>query len=198
VRLLPYVHRFVERVVARCRVRTIVLYGSLVRGDATATSDIDVCVLLENERDKELVYSAASKTNDELASDGFRNVFTPTVLTREEGIPIEFLEEGVTLWGGAIRITAAERGLKPMILIAYSMSELEPSAKARVSYALHGHVTKKTYKGKIYTSRSEGLIKTLGAKRLGNALLVEREKKGAIEDFFRRHGVSYEQIDVYG
>jgi len=197
VKLLPYVHRFVERVVARCKPRAIVLYGSVVRGEATATSDIDVCVVLEDGRDKDAVYSAASKVNDEITSDGVKNLITPTILTREEEVPTEFLEEGVTLWGRAIRVAAAERGLKPMVLIAYDMSKLEPSQKAKVRYALHGHVTKKTYKRKTYTSRSEGLLKILGAKRMGNALLLERGKKGAIEDLFRRHGVNYDQIDIY-
>ena len=191
-------HRFVERVVARCKPKAILLYGSVVRGEATATSDIDVCVLLEDERDKDAVYSAASEVNDELTSNGIKNLLTPTILTREEEIPIEFLEEGVTLWGSAIRVMAAERGLKPMVLIAYDMSGLEPSEKARVSHVLHGHVTKKTYKGKTYTSSSEGLLKVLGAKRIGNALLLEREKKGAIDELFRKCGVKYEKVDVYG
>ena len=173
------------------------LYGSVVRGEATAASDIDVCVLLEDKRDKDAVYSAASEVNDEITSDGVKNLITPTILTREEEVPIEFLEEGITLWGNAIRVGVGERGLSPMALIAYDMSGLEPSQKARVSYALHGRVTKKTYKGRTYVSRSEGLIKSLGAKRMGTAILVEAGKETAIEDLFQGHGVRYERIDVY-
>lgn len=197
-KLLPYVHRFIERVVARCRPKTIVIYGSLVRGEATAASDIDICVLLEEERDKDAVYSAVSETNDEIISDGLKNLITPTILLREEEVPTEFLEGGVTLWGRAILVAAGERGLKPMMLIAYDMSGLNSSQKAMVRYALHGRVTKKTYKGKTYISRSEGLLKSLEAKQMGNAILVEAGKGTALEDLFQMHGVSYEKIDVYG
>lgn len=198
MKLLPYVHRFVERVVARCRPRTIVIYGSLVRGEATAMSDIDICVLLEEERDKDAVYSAASKTNEEITSEGLKNLITPTILLHEGDVPTEFLEEGITLWGRAIRVAVGERELKPMTLIAYDMSGLDSSQKARVRYALHGHVTKKTYKGKTYISRSEGLLKSLQVKKVSDAILVEAGKETVVEDLFRRYGVRYERIDVYG
>ena len=197
-KLLPYIHRFVERVVARCRPGAIVIYGSLVRGEATAMSDIDICVLLEEERDKDAVYSAASKTNEEITSGGLKNLITPTILLREEDVPTEFLEEGITLWGRAIRVAVGERGLKPMTLIAYDMSGLDSSQKARVRYALHGHVTKKIYKGKTYISRWEGLLKSLQVKQVSNAILVEAGKKTVVEDLLQRYGVSYERIDVYG
>lgn len=160
-------------------------------------SDIDVCVLLEDERDKDAVYSAASEVNAQLAADGMKNMITPTIVLSENEIPTEFLEEGVTLWGRAICVSVGERGLEPMVLIAYDMSKLEPFQKSKVSHALHGRTTIKRYKGKTYTSSSEGLLKSLGARRMGNALLLERKKKDAIEGLFRTHGVSYEQIDVY-
>jgi len=197
-KLLPYIHRFVERVVARCRPRMIAIYGSLVRGEATAASDIDICVLLEEERDKDAVYFAASETNEEITSEGLKNLITPTILLREEDVPTEFLEEGITLWGRAIHVAVGEMGVKPMTLIAYDTSGLDQSQKAMVRYALHGRMAKKTYKGKTYISRSEGLLKSLGAKQMGNALLVEAGKETAIKDLFQRHGVRYERIDVYG
>lgn len=195
--LLPYVHRFVELVVAKTSPRAIVLYGSVARGEATRSSDVDVCVVVRGKRGRDVAYSAASEVNSRLADAGLKSAISPMIVDASEDVPSELMNEGITLWGSAVRVSAGKFDLVPMSLVTYEMSGLGRNVKSKVSRILHGHRTKKTHKGKTYVSESEGLIRTFGANHLGNALLLGRERSAPLLNLFRTHGVKHAVLDVF-
>ena len=98
--------KFRERVLKELkdRVYSIVVYGSLTRGEYTKDSDIDILVIGENKADWERVSRIAYEIDFE---NGFRTFITTIFLTKDEfeyrlkaGDPFihNVLKEGVALY----------------------------------------------------------------------------------------------------
>lgn len=106
LRLSPQAARWLpvikQRIVRRCHPDRIILFGSQARGDATADSDIDLLVVVPDDRDRRgLVKSLRAELADiEVAKDIF--VTTPRTIARYGDVIGTVLEpalrEGVQIY----------------------------------------------------------------------------------------------------
>jgi len=67
----------------------------------------------------------------------------------------------------------------------------------KVKRSLYGHETRKSYKGKVYESRTRGLLDELEGRRTGIAsFLVPIRHAKVLTDTLKSFGVRYEVIEV--
>ena len=113
--LLPFVHRFVEKVVRETRATLVVLFGSFARGEAGPTSDVDVMVECSS-RDHGKIQAIVDETNELILREGYKNMMKPLLIERADP---DILSHGTVLWGRAV-ITPS--GLRRKVLVTYDMS----------------------------------------------------------------------------
>lgn len=198
------VFEFAKRVSRLSNIHSVLLFGSVARGEADKRSDIDFLVVFDTRgqvsKVKERSQVSEIALNVEKEYDkGIQLVFSNRGF---EGLDGQFVEEvlkgGITLFGRAIIVQAAKLRLQPYSLVHYSLSNLNRSAKMKVKRSLYGHETRKSYKGKVYESRTRGLLDELEGRRTGIAsVLVPIRHAEVLTDTLKSFGVSYEVIDVW-
>jgi len=198
------VFEFVKRVSRLPNIRSVVLFGSVARGEADKRSDIDVLIVFDAQGD--LNKLEEKRQVSEIALDiekeydrSLQLVFSNRDL---QGLDRQFiqevLKEGITLFGRAPAIEAEGLRLQPYSLIHYRLSSLSRPDKMRVKRALYGHETKRSYKGKVYTSKVKGLVEKLEGKRTGLAsVLLPLTKAKVLTHTLETFGANYEKIDVW-
>jgi len=187
--LLPFIHRFVERVIGETGGKLVVLFGSFARREAGPTSDIDLMVECPS-GDRDRVLKIADEVNESIMGAGYRNVIKPLLL--EEADP-DILSHGTILWGRAV---ITPEGLRRKALVTYDMHRLQKPEKVRLCIALYGHHTKKRYGKKVYVSRREGVVSASGAAKV-EGILVDVEKLDEIKAVLEGFRVPYKVIEMY-
>jgi len=110
----------------------------------------------------------------------------------------EVLKEGIALFGRTSTVQAGKLRLEPHSLIYYNLSNLSRSTKMKIKRSLYGYETRKSYKGKVYESKTRGLVDELEGRRTGIAsFLVPLRMTRTIIDVLESFGVNYEKIDVW-
>ena len=187
--LLPFVHRFVERVVGETRATLVVLFGSFSRGEAGPTSDIDMMVECHS-RDYEKIRSIVDEINELILREGHKNVIKPLLLEKADP---DIFSHGIVLWGRAV-ITPS--GLRRKILVTYDMRDLGRPEKVKLCITLYGHRTKKKHGKKVYVSCREGVVSALGGAKL-EGVLVNAEKVDEIKEVLKKFRVPYKTTEVF-
>jgi predicted nucleotidyltransferase len=184
---------------------SIILFGSVARGDADKRSDIDILVVFDTEkRDlKELKERREiSQMSLDMGKKFDKNIQTVFSNKNFDGLDRQFVEtvfrEGEILFGKNPQVDIEKLKLEPYSLFHYSLKELVSPEKMKIKRAFYGHETRKNYKGKIYKSCAKGLLDELGGKRTGIAsFLVPSKKSQDIVNVLRRFGVKFEKTDVW-
>ena len=187
--LLPFIHRFVEKVVAGTSAKLVVLFGSFARGEAGPTSDIDIMVEC-TPRDRDKVQTIADETNELILREGYKNMVKPLIL---EKVDPDILSHGILLWGRAVMTPS---GLRRRVLVTYDMSHLKKPEKVKLCIALYGHRTERKHGKKIYVSIREGIVGMLGGSRV-DGILVDVEKTDELKAVLERFNVPYKTTEVY-
>lgn len=154
-----------------------VLFGSVLTGEVSKKSDIDILLLFDTDHDPaigeeaELSHRIASKI---LKKHDFPNSFSFVFININDisGTDSTFLWEvargGIIIWAPAdielLRVPHA--GLEPQVIILYSMKGLKTKDKVALSRALFGYRVEKIIKGKKYINQREGIVSKKG-KKLG-------------------------------
>jgi len=183
------VFEFVKQVSSIPKIHGVYLFGSVAKGEADAKSDIDFLIIMDTEQDPDQLdeRSKVSTIALDLEKKHDRNiqlVFSNTRFDKLDGQFVEdVLREGIILFGRPLIITDNKLGFSPYILIHYELTDLSSSDKMKVKRALYGYETKRSLKGKMYTSKTNGLVKELGGKRTGIAsiLLPHRKSRPILE-----------------
>lgn len=187
--LLPFVHRFVERVIDETGAKLVVLFGSFARREAGPTSDIDLMVECPT-RDRDRVLRIADEVNESIMGAGYKNVIKPLPLEEADS---DILSQGTILWGRAV---ITPEGLRRKVLITYDMRRLQNPEKVRLCIALYGHRTEKRHGKKVYVSHKEGVVRALGAAKI-EGILVDIERLDEIEATLKGFKVPYKIIEIY-
>lgn len=156
----------------------IFLFGSVARGEADSRSDIDFLIVFDTTQDPNLLNerNMVSKIALDLGEKFDQNiqlVFSNINFDKLDGQFVEdVLREGIILFGRAPLIIDKKLGFSPYTLIHYKLTGLQHSDKMKVKRALYGYETKRRFKGKLYTSQVDGLLKELNGKRTGIASIL--------------------------
>ncbi len=174
-------------------VKAVILYGSLARGEFTSRSDIDLFILTTDDKTKKEVEDRVI----ELESAIGRNI-QPTIRTVAElqktdtGLLQNIFQEGKVLYlkepsdiPSAILLQQ-----KPFLIYSFQISSLPQKDKARFNRQLYEQ-TKKDYKYK-------GLLQEIGGQKLSpGCIMIPHMQKEAIEKFFKKFKVKFEQLKVW-
>jgi predicted nucleotidyltransferase len=198
------VFEFAKRVSDIPVVRSVILFGSVAKGEADARSDADLLIVLdvkgsvsklpERKRVSEVALDLEKKFGRRISLvfsnrnfDRLDRQFVETVLT-----------EGSVLYGGVPRVAMRKLELEPHTLVYFSLRGMEKSEKMKLKRALYGHRTFKWHKGKTYKSETTGLVERLGGKRTGIAsILVPARSFKELRSVLERFGAEYEKEDVW-
>jgi len=198
------VFEFARRVSDVPAIRSVVLFGSVAKGEADARSDADLLVVLdtkgsvsrlpERKRVSEIALDLEKKFGKSISL-----VFTNRNFN---GLDRQFVEsvlrEGLILYGRAPQVDARRLKLEPYVLVYFSLRVMGKPEKMKLKRALYGHRTVKRYKGKTYKSEITGLVERLEGRRTGIAsVLIPQGNFKELEDTLERFGVVYEKLDVW-
>lgn len=180
----------VRRALPATAVRAVVLFGSAARGEATEHSDIDLLILPRSRPAVRRILRAVEEVEDE------RDVKISTLISHSASlsdIDRQLLEsivrQGKPLVGALPDLGTHELDLEPVRLLSLSLRDLDQPSKVRLERELFGYRSRRTYRGKVYTSRTGGRLERLGGRRIGRALVIVPERAvGEVDRLLRRHG----------
>jgi len=174
-------------------VKSVILYGSLARGEFTSRSDIDLFILTTEDKTQKEIYDKVIELESEIG----RNI-QPTIRTIAElqktdtGLLQNIFQEGKILYlrepsdiPSAILLQQ-----KPYLIYSFQISSLPQKDKARFNRQLYEQ-TRKGYKYK-------GLLKEIDGQKLSaGCVMIPYEQKEKIEKFFKKFKVKFEQLKVW-
>lgn len=184
-----------DRVRSLKGVIAVVIYGSFARGDIHRKSDIDLFIIFEDEKTRNM----GEKSSADIFF-GFTDRFVQTVCMtvdeieagKREALVQKVFREGELLYLAQPLKIRAEMvfSKKAFKLYNYDLRHLESTAKKRFSYALYGRIVGK-YK-------YEGLLKEAGGRKIGpTTILVYEEGCEKIDTLIKEYGVKVERTDVW-
>ena len=185
---------FAEKIKDIKGILQIVLFGSVSRGEDKANSDIDIAVVFDKV-DKFELSKKINKYKHERIQVTLINIKD---LPKETELTGALSGEGLILYGQPIKISADKIGLKPNILISYSLTNLLQTEKVKVNRALYGSISKSEFKGKRYKTETKGLVKEPGIVKINKGvLLVDRKKATKIINLLKRFGAEVKEMVVW-
>ena len=159
-------------------IKTIILFGSVARGEATRKSDIDLFIILSKKN--KLTDKHISNKMLSIEKKYKVNIQYITANQKFDKINKQFLDtilrEGIVIYGKIPEIPIQKLDLEPYSLIKYDLSQLEHSEKMKLERILFGKETKKRYKNKIYVSKKNGYLEEYKGIKTGIASILIPEK----------------------
>jgi predicted nucleotidyltransferase len=198
------VFEFAKRVSDIDTVRSVILFGSVAKGEADARSDIDILIVfdtlgsigrIKGRREISRIALNLEKKFDK----NIQIVFTNRKFDKVDRQFVEHLfSEGIVLYGSVPQIDVKKLRLEPHTLVYFSLKKLSKADKMRVKKALYGHKTIKKYKDRVYRSEIVGLVEQFGGRRTGIAsVLIPAKKSKEFVEALKRFGVDYESLNVW-
>ncbi|MFH0763223.1 MAG: nucleotidyltransferase domain-containing protein [Candidatus Omnitrophota bacterium] len=174
-------------------VKAVILYGSLARGEFTSRSDIDLFILTTDDKTQKEVENKVIEIETAIG----RNI-QPTIRTiaklqkTDTGLLQNIFQEGKVLYlkepsdiPSAILLQQ-----KPFLIYSFQISSLAQKDKAKFNRQLYEQ-TRKEYKYK-------GLLQEIGGQKLSaGCIMIPHMQKEAIEKFFKKFKVKFEQLKVW-
>ena len=174
-------------------VKSVILYGSLARGEFTSRSDIDLFILTTKDKTQREIHDKVIELEPEIG----RNI-QPTIRTSAElqktdtGLLQNIFQEGKILYlkepydiPSAILLQQ-----KPYLIYSFQISSLPQKDKARFNRQLYEQ-KRKGYKYK-------GLLQEIGGQKLSaGCVMMPYEQKKKVEKFFKKFKVKFEQLKVW-
>jgi len=178
-------------------VNTAILYGSVARGTATSDSDIDVLIVTDPSKERNIahaLYEIEGKTGvrvSPLFSDGDFSGFDAHLLE-------SLFRHGKILVGDFPALTVKDLDLEPMAIVSYDMLDLSPSEKMKVYRFLDGYTTMKIRGRKKYLRSVPGFLKSVGGWRMGKGTVIIPEfAVSRLDMFFRSRGVKRSMVSAW-
>lgn len=191
------VFEFVKLVSDLEEVESIILFGSVAKGEAKTDSDIDFLVVVSNMKIERRVIKIANEV-----SDNFNKKLQTIVKTKKlEGLDPSMIEsiatEGILLYGLPIKVGQKDLELEPYAIAIYSLSHLPQSEKMKFKRSIFG--SKSVFKGdkKTYKTVQEGLLKMFSGAKLGRGSIIFPSKHKEIVKQLEYFKIKYKTFTVW-
>ncbi len=155
--------------------QAIILFGSYAKGKETATSDIDLMLVVDIEKPKEILPLVIKKISL-IDKEGKISPRITNLLDYDGDFLLDVFRHGKILYGKVI-LNEKKMMLKPYRLVYYDISDLQPSKKVLISKRIHG--SKSIISNKKYSYKGIGSI--YGFEVFGRSIVLVPEK--SFEDF---------------
>lgn len=185
-----------------------ILYGSAVRGELHAKSDVDVLLLFDTDHDPELGEEATiAQQIGQTAALRTHCPYTFSFVINDvknlRQLDSDYLwniaQEGIVIWGHPHHLLGLrELPLEPYLIITYDLSETSAKDKRAIHRALYGYRTRRIVAGKVYESVSPGLVRGKIRRLAAGVILVPANQADKILEVLRARGVPTQQTKVWG
>lgn len=184
------------------------LFGSIVLGDLSKKSDIDISLLFNTDHNPELgvELKTALKIGSEIAKQYQLSYSFSFICTNLKDIgenELDFLwnleKEGIVIWQKENLFFKGDlsKHLKAKVLISYSLKGLSTRDKSRIHRTLYGYQMKTKIKNKVYEVAKKGLVSD-GSKRLGpGTIILSLNTWSNLEDIFEQLKVRYVKYKIW-
>jgi len=175
-------------------VLSIILFGSVARGEDNLTSDTDIGVIF-NKADKFELTQQINKQKHEkiqLTLVDIKDLYKETELVGA------LSGEGIILYGSPIKLIANKLELNSRVLISYSLNSLSQTEKVKLSRALYGSISRSVSKDKEYKTEVRGMVNEKGIDKINKGvLLVDRNKSTKIINLLKRFKADVKEIPFW-
>lgn len=169
---------------------SIVLFGSVAKGEDTADSDIDIAIIHDLKNDSKLVKST-NMYKPEKVQITYLNIKN---LHKETELVGALSGDGLLLCGKPVIIRENDVELHPKVLVSYSLKGMLQKEKVKLNRALYGSISRS---GK-YVTETKGAIAESGVEKVGNGvLLIDRRKSTDIIKALKRFGAKVWQTNIW-
>jgi len=184
------------------------LFGSVVSGDLSKKSDIDISLFFNTANNPELgvELKTALKIGSEIAKQYQLSHSFSFICTNLKGIgenEVDFLwnlgKEGVVIWQRENLFLKADlsKHLKPKVLISYSLKGLSVKDKSRVHRTLYGYQMKTRIRDKMYEVAKEGLVSDDNRKLGPGTVILTLNTWSKLEGIFEQLKVKYVKYKIW-
>ncbi|MFQ6052002.1 MAG: nucleotidyltransferase domain-containing protein [Candidatus Hydrothermarchaeota archaeon] len=175
---------------------TIVLYGSMARGDYHKDSDIDVLLVIEEEKPNKYLPEVTKIISSLKPHREIRPVLT-NLKDVEYSLINEVLRDGVVLFGKIV-VSPDNLGLRPYQIISYDLSNVNGTVRARVARRIYGYTSRKKIGKEIKEYKYEGLVSRRDCFVLGKGVIaLPKEDANGFKTFLERNKVTYKTLDIW-
>lgn len=174
-------------------IMSVVLFGSVARGEATAESDVDLMVIYSS-KDPETV-----KKINSMAPEKFQVLhFTMEELEDEPTLTGALSGEGILLYGKPVTISLEGDDLKSQMLIAYDTSHLARNIRSTLYRTLYGGNSTYLKDGVKKRKHYPGIVEQIRGQKLANAvIMVDRHNASEIIKTLRRFQAKWKEIPIW-
>ncbi len=172
---------------------SIILFGSVARGEATVESDVDIAIIY-SKKDDEIVRKINS-----LKPEEFQLIHLSIEELKEEPTLIGALSgEGILLYGRPITVLLDDMELKSKMIIAYDTSRLDQNARSKLNRALYGGKSTYFKDNKKETKFYPGIVDTIRAEKIGKSvLMIDRKNYPEITKTLKLFHAKWKEIPVW-
>lgn len=181
------------------RISKIILFGSVARGDFDENSDIDLFIDVDSESKelKEEIFRIlnmfeSSEINEKWRLKGIKNQLSLRIGQLDKWkVSRSVISNGIILYGKYMQMPEKA---KYYVIFKLDFENLKRKDKIKAWRQLYGY-KQKGWK-KEYTK--EGLVKESNGKRIDRGvILVPIEKKNVVEEFLKKHKITYTINEVW-
>lgn len=174
-------------------VLSIILFGSVARGEATVESDVDIAIIYSKKNDETVMRINSLKPEE------FQLVHLSIDELKEETTLMGALAgEGILLYGRPITVSLEDMELKSKMVIAYDTSKLDQNSRSKLNRALYGGKSTYMKDNKKETKVYKGIIDDIRAERIGKGILiVDRKNYPEITKTLKIFHAKWKEIPVW-
>ena len=189
------VFEFAKRLSDLPNIKHIFLFGSVARGEADKRSDIDFCVIINNNDKKRI--SKVALDLEKKCDKNIQLVISKNFSKLDNYFINKIFEEGILLYSKEPLIKVRNIKCMEFLLISYSLKNLTQKDKMKIKTKFYGYSTKKRIKKKIYKSLYNGLVNEFGGTRVGaGAILIPLRNAKPILDILNNFKIKYNKIKL--
>ncbi len=191
--MLKEAYEFTSKIKDFDGIVSVVLFGSVARGEATSKSDVDLMVIYSDKNPETI------KKINSLATEKLQVLhFTLEELKDEPTLAGALSGEGILLYGKPVTICMEGDDLKSQMLITYDTGHLERNIRSTLYRSLYGGTSTYIKNGVKKTKYYPGIVEQVRAQKLTKAvIIVDRHNAPEIIKTLRRFKAKWKEIPVW-
>lgn len=172
----------------------IILFGSVARGEDTANSDIDIAIIHDLKDIDQLKTQIHRFQHNKIQV----SYFNLNQLPSQTEMISALTGEGVLLYGQPLIVKLKKKEVKPKTLIIYDTTDVPKTERMKLNRALHGSISKSTYRNKKYVTKTTGILKAIGIQKLTRAVILTDQKKAAeLTSTLKLYNAKWKEISIW-
>lgn len=185
--------KFTNKIKNFDEILSVVLFGSVARGDFDKYSDVDIAIIYSR-KNPEII----QKINL-LAPEKFQVLhLTLDELVDEPTLAGALSGEGILLHGKPVTLSIEDEDLKSQMIIAYDTTDLKRNIRSKLYRTLYGGSSTYYVGGVKKKKKYPGIIERITAKKLAKSvILVDRHNAPEIIKTLRRFNAKWKEIPVW-